>query len=230
MKKVMIFIGILLVALSLAACGGSEDLENTEEIVASAEPGAMIERETPLALQLALGTFRLEDTDMPVDANQAAALLPLWKAARSLSQSETAATQEVEAVIKQIEGTMTGEQLAAIEAMNLSMADFASIAEELGLETGFDGRFGEMTPEMQATREAMRESGQIPEGGFQGGGPGGGMGMGPGGGMGGGPGGELSPEAMQTAIAERGGARGANLGLNQALIDAIIEFLEGKLE
>jgi hypothetical protein len=156
--------------------------------------------------------------------------LPLWKATRSLSQSETAATEEIEALINQIEGTMTGDQLATIEAMELTMQDFSDIAESLGLEIDAGGRFGEMTPEMQATREAMRESGQMPEGGF-GGGPGGGMGRGFGGGAGGEAGDEFNPEAMQTAIAERGGApRGANLGLNSVLLDAIIEFLEGKVE
>ena len=126
MKKYVYFLSILVLGLMLVACGASETTGTMDESTPISEPGDEIERETPLALQLALGTFRLEETDYAVDAEQAAALLPLWKAARSLGQSETAASQEVEAVIKQIEGAMTNEQLTAIGAMNLSMKDFAA--------------------------------------------------------------------------------------------------------
>jgi len=172
-----------------------------------------------------MGAFQLENTDYPIDAEQAAALLPLWKATRSLSQSETAATQEVEAILGQIEDTMTPEQLNAIQAMGLTFEDMNALYEELGLETGFAGRFGgQITDEMRATMEAARASGEAPPGGGGGGIPGAGGGGG-GGGFGG-----LSPEARETAIAERGGVRGANLGVNPALLDAIIEFLENKAQ
>ena len=158
-------------------------------------------------------------------------LLPLWKAARSLSQSETAATEELQAVIKQIEDTMTAEQLAALADTSLSFEDMGAIAEEFGLEFG-GGQFGDISPEMQATMQAARESGQFPPDGFGGAGPGFG-GAGPGGGAGPdgglGPGGGLSPEQRQTAIAERGGFRRANLGIPAPLLDAVIEFLEAKL-
>jgi hypothetical protein len=189
----------------------------------------LVEGETPLAMMLILGTFKLEKTDFAIDSAQAAGLLPLWKALRSLSESETVASEELQAVINQIQDTMTAEQIAAIETMDLTMQDLGAIAEELGLELdSFGGRFAELSPEMQATREAARESGQFPGGG-QGTGPGGGIpGSGPGGGQGF-AGGELSPEARQTAIAERGGVRGAQLGVNPFLLETVIEFLEAKL-
>ena len=44
-------------------------------------------------MQLVLGTLMLEDTELSVDSNQAAQLLPLWKAARSLGSSDTAARE-----------------------------------------------------------------------------------------------------------------------------------------
>jgi len=227
--NLLLMIAVLLLAFTLAACGSPEQAdfpqisaepEVGDEPAAPEGTGDRVAREISQELQLAMGTFILEETDYPIDAEQAAALLPLWKAARSLSQSETAATQEIEAVMRQIEDAMTAEQLDAIQAMGLTFEDMSVLFEELGVETGFAGRFRDMTPEMRATMEA---SGEASGGGFGGGGgiPGAG---------GGGGSGELSPEARQTAIAERGGSRGATLGLNPALLDAIIEFLENKAQ
>jgi hypothetical protein len=203
--------------------------DNVTEPAAENRGTRLAEGETPLATLLILGTFTLENTEFAIDSEQAAKLLPLWKALRSLNESETVASEELQAVINQIQDTMTAEQIAAIETMDLTMQDLGAIAEELGLELdNFGGRLGELSPEMQATREAVRESGQFPGGG-QGAGPGGGIpGGGPGGGQGFG-GGELSPEARQTAIAERGGLRGAQLGVNPFILEALIEFLETKL-
>ncbi len=233
---------LMTLALAIAACTGSAPQTNFEEAPSNVQaasgtqvPGENFQREMPQVLQLALGTFKLESTAYAIDAEQAAALLPLWKAARSLSQSETAATEEVNAIVKQIQETMTGEQIQAIQGMKLTMRDMGDIAEELGLEFAGEGGFGNIDPELRATMQAARESGQAPPDGFGGGVPGAGPGGGPGGGFGGGvpgggPGGEgLSPEARQTAIAERGGFPGATLGLNTALLDALIEFLESKL-
>jgi len=250
MKKIFLLIGFLfLITLVIGACGSSADQTDMEssgdtspavsEVEGTPAPGdesfrlGLNEGETPLAMKLSLGSFKLEQTDYPIGEDQAGELLPLWKALRSLSESETAASEEIEAVLNQIQDTMTTEQLTAIESMELTMQDLGAIAEEMGLDIagGFGGRFGDLTSEQQATMEAARESGQFP-----GRGPGGGLGF-PGGGPGGGPGpeggipggGEFSPEAQETAIAERGGLRGANLGVNPFILEAIIEFLESKI-
>ncbi|MFV1860093.1 MAG: hypothetical protein ACC647_12180, partial [Anaerolineales bacterium] len=87
-------------------------------------------------MQLILGTLQLETTDLAVDADQAAELIPLWKALRSLSNSDTAAEAEIEAVINQIQETMTAEQIEAIAALDLSSEDVRTIIQELGLEFG----------------------------------------------------------------------------------------------
>ena len=240
MKARISIIVMLLASLFLAACGtaSQENVvqaavepevaeaasdEITSEVAQSTEepdnPASGEVPEAPQAIQLALGTFKLDETAFAIDGAQAAELLPLWKAARSLSQSETTATQEIEAVLKQIQNTMTSEQLEAIATMELTMQDMGAIADELGLDFGSaGGGFGNMDPEMQATMQAARESGEGPPAGMEL--PG----------RGGGPGGEagLSPEARETAMAERGGARGATLGLNPALLDAIIVYLEAK--
>lgn len=242
MRKTTLLSIVLALALLLSACSVTVQDETTQvEAAASTAvpqvgsgkaaapaldvtaPAGGAEMEIPLALQLALGTVKLDDSDYPVDAEQARQLLPLWKAARSLSQSETVAAAEVDALFKQIEKTMTPEQMQAITDMQLSMQDMAAVAEKLGLQLGPGGGAGNASPEMQATMQAARESGQMPPGG-----PGGGM---PGGGPPGGGefGGELSPEARQTAEAERGG-RGATLSVPSELLEALITFLETKIQ
>jgi hypothetical protein len=253
MKKHTIFIGILLLAaVLLSACGNSSaqsaveaaaeglseavegvetQVDETQSDAQSEAPETENEFSMPSAMQLALGTFKLEESDYPVEGAQAQELVTLWKAVRVLTESETTAAEEIEALVDQIGDTMTAEQMTAIEAMELTFEDMGAIAEELGLEFSGAGRFGDLTPEMQATMEAMRESGEFPRGGpggeFPGGGPGGQGGPGGFGGQGG-----LSPEARETAIAERGGftRAGAGLGLNPALLDAVIEFLQTKVE
>jgi len=232
MKKTFLFIGISVILLVLAACG-TTSLELDNQVVEGQEPEQQIaidnqtrdrdqEGNMPLALKLLMGTFKLEETDHPITASQAEEMLPLWKALRSLSESETTASEELDALVNQIEDILTPEQVTEIDAMELTVQDMRVVSEEMGIELGGSGRFGDMTPEMQATREAARESGQFPGGGLGGGIPG--QGGGPGGGNFGG----ISPEARQTAIAEGGGVRGASLGLNPAFLEAMILFLEGK--
>lgn len=234
MKKNILWISLMIMSLFvLTACGTSvqADIDQAVEQVSEAvelqaAPDQNLEREMPQSLQLALGIFALEDTSHPITPEQAAELLTLWKAARSLNQSETVAAEELQAVVRQIRDIMTPEQLDLVISMDLSFEDMGPIADKLGLDFGMTGRLGEMTPEMQATMQAMRESGQAPEGGFGGGS---GFGGGPGGGGSGGGsfGGEtgLSPEQRATAIAERDDSRQVGLGVPVQLLDAIIEFL-----
>lgn len=242
MNKTTLMIGVLLLAaifISACSAAGSEASADTENVAIAAGESddsadiseaegvrqRLAEGEMSLSMKLTLGTFKLEEATYPIDAKQAAELLPLWKALRSLSESETVASEEIEAIINQIQDTMSAEQIAAIEGMQLTNEDTGAIFEELGLEFGGGGGFGNMTPEMQATVQAARESGESPGGGFPGGGRG--FGQGPDGGVPGG--GEFNPDARATAIAERGGFRGANLGVNPILLEAVIEFLVGKL-
>jgi hypothetical protein len=238
MKKRTIILVSLILILVLAACGETvnetgvrtEGVDTstsdtpgitTEEAESStSELKSDYENALSVPMQLVLGTLMLEDTDLSVDSNQAAQLLPLWKAARSLGSSDTAAAEEVGAVYNQIEETMTPEQITAIAAMQLRREDMFEVVHELGLTFGGGG--GDFTPEMREMVQAARTSGQEHPGGF-GGGPGGG------GGQGGGAGGAgLSPEQRETAIAERGGTRGAASGVNPAFFEAIITLLEGK--
>jgi len=80
------------------------------------------------------GTFRLESTEQAVTAEQAKELLPLWKAYRSLSGSSSSSTVELQALVKQIQGTMAEEQVTAIAAMGLTAEDLNTVAQEQGVD------------------------------------------------------------------------------------------------
>ena len=183
LRYMWILVAVVLVA-GLAACGGEEAVPAEED--ASADVGAgyisealdtSYEGALPVSSQLALGTLELEEMDDAVTREQATTLLPLWQAL----QGSVTAEAEVNAVLAQIEGTMTEEQLAAIAAMQLTQEDTAAWAEENGMNMPFAGEGGmgfgqEMTEEDRAALRATVEAGGVPEGrpgggeGFAGGG------------------------------------------------------------
>ncbi|NKQ34702.1 MAG: hypothetical protein HF973_03705 [Chloroflexi bacterium] len=117
----------------------------------------------PIRTQLILGTMKLEDTDLAVTPEQAAELVILWQASAALSRSGTGATEEVTAVINQIQDTMTPAQISAIAAMQLTRGDIQTLAQELGVSSGGDGtgqggggQGQNLTEAERATRQAER--------------------------------------------------------------------------
>ncbi len=186
MKKLALLF-ILISALTLAACSGSED--NSEPDVQS-ETAEEIQRIEKVRLaddysdalspqsQLALGTLQLEETDLALDEALAAELLPLWQALQSLSNSEITAEAELNAVVNQIQDAMAVEQIQAIADMKLTEESFTTLLESGELAFGRGG-FGRGDGENGGSG--------FPGGGFPGGFPGGGPGAGfggPGGGFG----------------------------------------------
>ena len=163
MKKLtLILILTLLLTLALSACGGSSTTEGaaSADVSGTPMPGGGISD----SMRLVLGILSLADSDTPLTAEQATAMLPLWKAVRSLGESDTAAQAEIDALYTQVRGTLTAEQAAAIDAMSLDGQSMASLAESLGIDTGFGGGMrGTASPEMQATMQALRESGDFPQ-------------------------------------------------------------------
>jgi hypothetical protein len=163
----------------LAQPAGADSATYTSQALDASYEGAL-----PASSQLELGTLKLEGTENAVTPQQAKALLPLWQAIQSGSLK---GNTETNAVYKQIEGTMTSQQLAAISAMQLTFEDLSAFAQDQGVALGSwpraqatgqptgsgqggSGFPGNLTDEQRA---AMRATAQA--GGFNGTGPGGNM-------------------------------------------------------
>ena len=181
MKLKVGYITLVLVLLAgiVAGCGTAVTTSESDTNAVSVEGGSgeagtgsvlveSYEGALPASSQLALGTLQLQDTENAVTAEQAEALLPSWQIVQSGAlQSET----ETGAVLTQIEGAMTAEQLSAIAAMQLTFEDMGAWAREQGLSLGAagDGAGGLNLPEgvTEEERDAMRaarEAGGLPEG------------------------------------------------------------------
>ena len=234
MNRYHLITAFLLLSLSLSACSASArpDQAQAGSSVNTSSSGDN-SRELPEAMKLALGTFALEKSAHPVDATQATQLLFLWKGMRSISADQTVANEEIQGLVKQIQGAMTPEQLAAIDGMNLSFQDIAAIAKQVGLDLGsFNGQSSNISPEARATFQAARQSGQFQGGGGQFFGGGGGGGNSPPGagipGAGGGP--AASTNTSNTTQTRSTGGAFQKLGVTPALINAVIQFLQAKLK
>ena len=208
MKKSAVVLVSLMMIFALAACG--ETAEESEPVEETGLNEAYSDA-LPISSQLALGSLQLETTELAIDEEQAANLLPLWQAFQSLSASDTAAEAELEAVLDQIEKSMSDEQIKAIAAMELTAEDISTLTEELGLRMGRGGG----------------QEGEEPGSGggiFGGGRPGGGEGL-PGEGL---PGGDA--DARATRLAEMGGDPEDTRArfMNQAMVGALVRSLQVK--
>ena len=217
MKKITISVLIILM-LTLTACGAASN--GTQQAAPGQADGSL-----PIQEQDLIGTFKLEGTPQAITAEQAAQLIPLWQVYKDLSTSDTAAQEEIDGLIQQIQDTMTPEQMQAIKDMNISRQDLFTVMQDQGItqgggqgngnrsngQNGNDGNFRFTLPE-----------GGPPPGGFGGGEGGFGGGNGPGGGS-------FTPEQIATAQAAR--AQGGGFGFNRVpsgLIDALVQFLQEK--
>ncbi|MEM7330640.1 MAG: hypothetical protein AAF490_01020 [Chloroflexota bacterium] len=220
MKKITALILIFFTAI-LAACGAqagaeSSAAENTlnNEVAAA----SVLEGDLPQDAQLAVGSLLLEETDQAISEEQAQTLLPLWQAYETLSATGTAADVELDALVSQIEGEMSTEQVASIQEMDLNQESIQALLQDGTLRFGgFGGGDGE-------------GGGQFGGGPAGGGGGGGQLGGGPpggGGGQGGGGVQGLDPATVQTRQAERA-ANGGGAGIGRFTTTAVIRLLEGK--
>lgn len=222
-KKWVVLLIVGVFAVSLAACAGGNPDGDTK---AASDPGASgdvddklkdvgssadeFEGKRPPLPQEALipvGTLMLEDTEFAVDTDQAAALLTLWKAYRSLIQSDTASSLEVDAILGQIEDAMTVDQLRAISEMDLATENLRDIKQVLefaseGVRAG-DGTRKDFTPGV-------------------------GTGEGLGGGKNRGFEGDLTQEQIAKLQAQKEQLGGGQNQITIVFVEALIELLEAK--
>ena len=213
MKKTT-YVVFLLLAMLATACGASNGADPASVPQGGPSAGAL-----HATTQLIIGTLKLEGTAQAVTAEQAAELLPLWQTMQVLSDSDTAADQEKEALIAQIQETMTAEQMQAITAMNLTREDMASIMQEQGMAMG----------SQSADTQSGNSSSTGRDFGPGGGGPPDEMRVPAGGGMPpgdfGGEGQNLSQDQIATAQAAR---QNSENFVPPMLINAVIEYLQEK--
>jgi hypothetical protein len=228
MKRNWVCMTLLVLSLVLAACSSSMTSTTTGTGAATASTGTAAPEQGPLSptARNLLGIFKLEGTDLAVDATQAATLLPLWQAYRSLLKSGTAAPAELEAVQKQIGEALTAKQQDAIAAMNLTPQDMFAMAEQLGVSQAPASTNGTDS----GSERPFIFNGAGPGGAAGGGAPpsGGGGFVRPEGGMPGGEAGGFDPSMMMQGTPQAGRPSRSGQGdrFSQALLDPLIELLK----
>jgi hypothetical protein len=155
---------VLVFALALSACSAQAQvgkivqsaLYNSDDATATPDSSALS------AMQLAVGSIKLDGTTNVVSASQAATLLPLWKALKEdaakavpaggpgggkpdgtpaatpaatlvAATPDTSAMEKTQSDIKAITAAMTDAQITAIQAMNLDRDTLSSTLKELGI-------------------------------------------------------------------------------------------------
>jgi hypothetical protein len=221
MKKTILVISILAMLSVMVAC------TKTTTTQAQNGPGGS---SAPLSTAsiLLVGTFKLEGTDLAVTSAQAAHLLPLWQTLKALSSSNTAADEEINALVDQIKGVMTTQQMAKITAMKLTQQDVMSLMSQAGASP--NGVNATTTPMAlngfaggNNAQGGADGAGGPPAGGPQGGGaPGGGVPSGGGdpGIIGGNGGASTTPQAVRQMPNQ----------VPVPLLNALIELLQKKIK
>jgi len=224
-KNKLYLLVVLPLVVALSACsavaslpipGLSANSGKTSQTQTAFDPSKM-----PLEQRLAIGTLKLEGSDLSVTAKEANDLLPLWKAVKSLSASDTAAPAEIQALYKQIEGVMTAEQVQAIEKMTWTQEDMRALMTQYGVQFGGPAVAG--TPQASTTRTSRSQSGN--GGGFPGGGPGGGAPPDGGGFPGAGPQG-FGGQGATTGTPQPGQANRGGGMMNTLFVDPLIKLLQ----
>ena len=234
-KKILLPLAavIVILAVVLVACGaktsptssagGSGNSAANGTPAFNGTPGARnLTQPLPVAENLLIGTLKLQGTSNALTASEAASLVPLWQAYAQLTSSNTAAPAEIDAVVTQIQQTLTPAQVQAITAMKLTRKDVFTEMSSLGLTNG--GANG--TPGFSFTpRAGGTGGGRGGAGGFGGGGGGGGafFGGGGGGGVPGAGGTTTRPTPNATQLALR--AQYANR-IPTPLMNALIAYLQ----
>lgn len=154
---------LLIITWILAACSASNAtaLANNNTSGVAGTPQPFDPATLPLESKLAIGILKLEGTDLAITKDQAANLLPLWKAVKTLSVSDTTTQDEINALYQQIEDALTPEQLNAIKTMTWTGQEIQTLMQNFGIDTStFAGPQGanSLTQEERATRIAQFQS------------------------------------------------------------------------
>jgi hypothetical protein len=162
---------LLIFVLSLTAYKSS----NSKNNLSSASSVAVTNTITP-AMELAVGTLKLEGTNEAVDQELASQLLTYWQIMDELNNNAAAAQQETSAVLEKIQGLMTTGQVNAIHNMQLTQNDVDNVMQVAGSTSvvGNTNTYTSMIPQASASgapggAPLAGSGGPIDGGGFGGG-------------------------------------------------------------
>ncbi len=136
------------------------------------------ENAVSVEMQLLLGTLKLEGTELAVTTEQANVLLPLWTNFKTISEStmpaqggmgqgqpnatpqpqtfDAEAQAQIAEVVKQIQASMTPEQIKVIAAMQITQEIAQAILQEQGLTIG--------NPQQESGNGGQPPQGDMPQG------------------------------------------------------------------
>jgi hypothetical protein len=173
-----------------------------------------------------VGTLKLDGTGQSVTAAQANDLLVMWQVYQDLINSDTAAQEEIDGLVEQIQETMTTDQMSAIKAMGLTQQDIFAVMQEQGGDFVQAQRSDSETFSFSPNSGGGPGGGGPPDGGMAGGAPpDGGMG-GDMGAMGGAGPGTSTDQSQSTGTGSGAGRSAGSAGVPTALVDALIQYLQ----
>lgn len=164
-KSITLLAVILLLALS--ACSGKNASTIGDTSTSEREPGqgSMDEAiEMDEADRLIFGTILLDETENKVTTEQAESMLPLWQLYQTMVEEDTTASEELDAILRQIKAAFTDVQIAMMETFDYSNQE--ELMAKLGMESysmGMDE--GSISEEIEKMITEGIESGELQEGG-----------------------------------------------------------------
>jgi len=210
MKQITLSI-LMIAGILLTACSSST----------ASTPIGSTSNSLPIETQVAVGTLKLNGTDQDITSDQAKDLVVYWQVYKELSQSETAAQAELDGLVGQIQETMTGDQMQAITAMNITQQDVLASMQGVTVASGSPGNSTVSVPSGSAN------------GGMPAGGPPDGGGAPPEGGIPGDISGTASTSATsgasQSQTSQTGLSSTVITGVPSAVVEAVIQSLQQKI-
>ena len=104
--------------------------------------------------QLLTGTFMLADTNLSLTGEQKTQLITLWTSLKGATQN-SATQEQTDAILQQIESTLTAEQVKAIADFKITRQSMMSVLQDKGVTMGGPQGNGNGTPpQMDGTPRA----------------------------------------------------------------------------